>query len=158
MKKGIPETYSLLHWVWVSTRARGSCVVVSSRVFFSARLGCGRSVIYVNDEGSSGCELRRGSLGGSCRPLGELELLALVEKKHRREAMLARIKPGQKWQHKKRGSLYTILSVGKFQCSEEAFANLDYRETVVYQGEKGDVWVRLVSEFLDGRFIYRKGV
>jgi hypothetical protein len=53
------------------------------------------------------------------------------------------------FKHKKRGTLYTVISLAELQMS----ANLnDGSEMVVYQGEDGKIWVRGLEEFLDGRF------
>jgi hypothetical protein len=65
------------------------------------------------------------------------------------------LRVGQKWRHKKRGGLYTIVSDNAgLQCAsapelEEAFEDC---ALAVYQHELGGYYVRPVDEFLDGRF------
>jgi hypothetical protein len=56
------------------------------------------------------------------------------------------LKPdGPTWCHKKTGGFYTVLHA----CLNEA----DLKPMVVYRDNvKGTIWVRPVSEFLDGRF------
>jgi hypothetical protein len=51
--------------------------------------------------------------------------------------------------HKKRGSEYAVIGHGKIQTDVPL---KDYDEVVVYQSEDGTIWVRPVSEFMDGRF------
>jgi hypothetical protein len=54
-----------------------------------------------------------------------------------------------KWRHKKRGTIYTEIGRGQFQCEG---SSLDYEEVVIYESERGQLWVRPVAEFDDGRF------
>jgi hypothetical protein len=54
-----------------------------------------------------------------------------------------------KWKHKKRGTIYTEVARGIFQCTGSL---LDEESVVIYQGEDGKFWVRPVAEFEDGRF------
>lgn len=55
-----------------------------------------------------------------------------------------------RWRHKKRGSKYTLLTAATLQCSTNK--ELDYAKVVIYQGDDGQLWVRLKDEFFDGRF------
>lgn len=69
--------------------------------------------------------------------------------------------------HKKRGSTYEVIGVGKMQCGrwvhevlvgvdpadKPIFASVDMQEVVVYRSlEDGSIWVRPADEFRDGRF------
>lgn len=54
--------------------------------------------------------------------------------------------------HKKRGSTYEILGIGKMQ-TEFAKDGIDMAEVVVYKSmSDGSFWVRPVDDFNDGRF------
>jgi hypothetical protein len=56
----------------------------------------------------------------------------------------------KKYKHKKRNSVYSILTIGTFQCSDK---NLDNTEVVIYRDIKDlKIWVRPKDEFFDGRF------
>lgn len=70
-----------------------------------------------------------------------------------------------RWRHVKRGTVYVEIGRGKFQISKrpggypvtsdfgEVLGALDYEPVVIYQSvDDQQVWVRLVSEFEDGRF------
>lgn len=69
------------------------------------------------------------------------------------EAEVARLShahaAAERVQHIKRGSSYTVVGRGKVQTDTPL---ADYAEVVVYRGDDGQVWVRPVSEFEDGRF------
>jgi len=66
-----------------------------------------------------------------------------------REAMQTRVE-GPVYRHKKRGTIYTVIGEGKLQCSANEL--LDDAPVVIYRGEDGQLWVRGVQEFHDGRF------
>lgn len=53
------------------------------------------------------------------------------------------------FRHKKRGSTYVVQGVAKVQSSTPL---TDGCEVVVYAGPDGQLWVRPVGEFYDGRF------
>lgn len=61
-----------------------------------------------------------------------------------------------RWKHKKRGTIYEVLTdTASIQCSaapevEEIFGEDDW--TVYRNVETGAVWIRPSEEFLDGRF------
>lgn len=64
---------------------------------------------------------------------------------------------GEKWKHLKTGGEYEIVGVGRLQVKEES---LDMTECVMYKSMKdsgefkaGSIWIRPVSDFLDGRFV-----
>jgi hypothetical protein len=66
---------------------------------------------------------------------------------------------GQIWRHKKRGSRYTIVGVGRLQigrrgnCCECKRQCMDDCLSVTYRGEKdGMLWTRPLEDFIDGRF------
>lgn len=50
--------------------------------------------------------------------------------------------------HKKRGSTYQVVAVGRLQAS----APFDNERVVIYRGEDGQYWARPTYEFYDGRF------
>jgi hypothetical protein len=52
--------------------------------------------------------------------------------------------------HVKRGTTYEIVGNAILQCSANSI--LDEQPLVVYRGEDGQLWVRGVTEFNDGRF------
>lgn len=55
-----------------------------------------------------------------------------------------------RWRHKKRRSLYKVLTFdGKVQCSEPI---REGDQVTIYLGDDGQHWVRPVYEFTDGRF------
>jgi hypothetical protein len=56
---------------------------------------------------------------------------------------------GDKFRHKKRGSVYTIVGVGTLQTEWD---DLDNEGIVIYEGVSGHKWVRPTTEFFDGRF------
>lgn len=54
-------------------------------------------------------------------------------------------KPGDVAKHLKTGGIYRVLCVGKIEATLEP--------VVVYQSQKdGEVWIRPLGEFIDGRF------
>lgn len=59
-------------------------------------------------------------------------------------------RPGSRWRHVRRGTIYEVLHVATAQDSL-----VDLREgqlVVVYRGDDGRVWARDWVEFRDGRF------
>lgn len=61
-----------------------------------------------------------------------------------------RMAGGDRYRHKKRGTIYTMIGEAELQMS---FDNLvDGSEMAVYRGEDGKLWVRQLDEFHDGRF------
>lgn len=61
------------------------------------------------------------------------------------------------WRHKKRGTEYQLLGIGKMQSENWyedniGWDNIDMREVAVYQGSDAQIWVRPIEEFKDGRF------
>ena len=52
---------------------------------------------------------------------------------------------GSRWQHRKRGSIYEVVSNARIEATLEAA--VVYRDTAV-----GMTWVRPLAEFIDGRF------
>ncbi len=61
--------------------------------------------------------------------------------------------------HKKRGSEYVLLGIGKMQSEgwydpskTISTAKVDMREVAIYRGADGALWVRPREEFEDGRF------
>jgi hypothetical protein len=55
--------------------------------------------------------------------------------------LIEEIVPGSRWKHRN-GNLYTVLLI-----ANTASTNPDYEPTVVYQGENGNVWARLLSDW-----------
>lgn len=51
--------------------------------------------------------------------------------------------------HVKRGTIYELVSVASIQTDTPLN---DYDQVMVYRGEDGQVWVRPLAEFNDGRF------
>lgn len=57
---------------------------------------------------------------------------------------------GPRWRHKKRGTTYIVVGQAQVQADEPL---TDYEIVTVYRCEQtGDLWVRRISEFMDGRF------
>lgn len=61
--------------------------------------------------------------------------------------------------HKKRGSEYTLIGIGKMQASrwfegwpDGGSTTVDMEEVAIYRGTDGQLWVRPHEEFEDGRF------
>lgn len=55
------------------------------------------------------------------------------------------LQQGARWRHVKRGSTYRIVALGLLESTR--------RYCVVYQEEDGgQIWIRPLAEFLDGRF------
>jgi hypothetical protein len=55
----------------------------------------------------------------------------------------AHVALGSNWQHRK-GGWYTVVALGVVES--------DLTPAVVYRSRGGRVWIRPLSEFLDGRF------
>lgn len=72
-----------------------------------------------------------------------------------REAVYA---PGARVRHKKRGTEYEVIGVGKIQAEnwldyDAPMGSVDMREVVIYRSvDDGSLWVRPREEFEDGRF------
>ena len=66
------------------------------------------------------------------------------------------IETGQKWRHKKRGTVYEIVSTSaSIQCATAPEFEKMFEEEwwVVYRNTTTNaIWVRLFEEFMDGRF------
>lgn len=61
------------------------------------------------------------------------------------------IEPGTEWLHRKTGVKYVVLAT--------AFLEPYLIKVVIYQCKTGgDIWVRPLAEFLDGRFTLLNGV
>jgi hypothetical protein len=56
-----------------------------------------------------------------------------------------------KYRHKKRGGSYRLVGTAQVQAPDDAPLT-DFEVVQVYVGEDGEMWVRRVSEFFDGRF------
>jgi NAD(P)H-dependent FMN reductase len=74
---------------------------------------------------------------------------------------MSEIEPGQKWRHKKRGSVYEIVAIdGSIQVAsldgdvaEMIAAMLEEQDWIVYRPVDGyKLHFRMSGEFLDGRF------
>jgi hypothetical protein len=68
---------------------------------------------------------------------------------------MAEIKIGQRWRHKKRGSVYEIVDISAtIQCSArpEIEKLFELQGWVVYRSMNGRLVVRPYPEFMDGRF------
>lgn len=61
------------------------------------------------------------------------------------------VKPGDTWQHVKRGTTYRIVGTAELQMAFDAL--VDGSELVIYQGDDGKTWAREEGEFTDGRFV-----
>ncbi len=57
----------------------------------------------------------------------------------------------KQWKHKKRGTLYKEIGLGTLQASCRDLIEDDCK-VMIYQGEDGQLWVREITEFNDGRF------
>jgi hypothetical protein len=53
------------------------------------------------------------------------------------------------YRHKKTNGLYQIVRHGRMQCAEPIE---DMTSVVVYRDKDGELWVRPIKEFFDGRF------
>jgi hypothetical protein len=61
-----------------------------------------------------------------------------------------------RYKHVKTGGTYRVMAVAKLQMADPA---LDMQEVTIYVSEKDNsIWVRLTSEFNDGRFEPRSSV
>ncbi len=70
-------------------------------------------------------------------------------------AMPSRLAVGQFWRHKKNGHVYVIMETGVLmQCSthEDFEIVVGDRPWVVYRNSANRTFIRLESEFTDGRF------
>lgn len=60
--------------------------------------------------------------------------------------------PGTRWRHKKRGTEYTVVGRAVAQAPDDT-PIADYNGVIVYRCERdGQLWVRHIHEFEDGRF------
>ena len=57
--------------------------------------------------------------------------------------------PGQRWRHKKRGTVYTEIGTAELQMATDL---VDGSFLTIYQGDDGKLWARQEDEFHDGRF------
>jgi hypothetical protein len=67
------------------------------------------------------------------------------------QSMPRQVREPQRWRHKKRGSCYTLVGKAQVQAPEDGPLT-DYEIVQVYVGDDGEMWVRRLSEFFDGRF------
>ncbi|MDP8249593.1 hypothetical protein [Pseudochrobactrum saccharolyticum] len=90
--------------------------------------------------------------------VSELEDLAAAIR-----ALSAEPAQGDQWQpthrHVKRGTEYHLIGTGKMQAEkwyeypcERPVNSIDMQEVAIYRGDDGQLWVRPVAEFNDGRF------
>lgn len=75
-----------------------------------------------------------------------------MDKEDMTETLLSLLEPyretvtvGSKWLHLKSKHTYEVVTVGYLESSLTTI--------VVYKGSEGLVWVRPITEFLDGRFV-----
>lgn len=73
------------------------------------------------------------------------------------EGVMMLLKRQPTHRHKKRGSTYTLIGIGRMQAEswidEARHAPVDMREVTIYRSiEDGSLWVRPREEFEDGRF------
>lgn len=75
-----------------------------------------------------------------------------MDKEDMIETLLSLLEPyretvtvGSKWLHLKSKHTYEVIAVGYLESSLTTI--------VVYKGSEGLVWVRPITEFLDGRFV-----
>lgn len=61
----------------------------------------------------------------------------------------ARLAPGTRWRHKKRGSFYTEVGIASVQSAHPI---VEGDRLVIYLNEAGELWARPQAEFEDGRF------
>ncbi len=82
-------------------------------------------------------------------PTKKLETLEPVVEKPTTAKFTAKV--GDVWKHKKRNVECVILNIGALQVEENRKPLTDMEPLIVYTHE-GNVWVRPVDEFHDGRF------
>lgn len=75
-----------------------------------------------------------------------------MDKEDMTETLLSLLEPynetitvGSKWLHLKSKHTYEVVAIGYLESSLTTI--------VVYKGVEGLVWVRPITEFLDGRFV-----
>lgn len=124
------RNWDLMRRVSALTVAQGGSVSVDYDNHFDRSLTSGRSIRI---------------MAGSIR-LAEQHLNRLLDAA-RTEGPVDGWKPTHR--HKKRGSTYRVIGQAVLQTAEPA---PDGAHMIVYQDEKGLVWVRPSAEFYDGRF------
>lgn len=64
---------------------------------------------------------------------------------------------GSFWRHLKRQTEYVSMGVGTLQVSGADHKSMDDQLVMIYIGLDGQIWVRPLREFLDGRFVCING-
>jgi hypothetical protein len=64
---------------------------------------------------------------------------------------------GSFWRHLKRQTEYVSMGVGTLQVSGADHKNMDDQPVMIYIGLDSQIWVRPLTEFLDGRFVCING-